>query len=88
MADEHSTGVYLTKAEAEAELTRLRDAALIFAEHAGPADRDIGMGQATAYRIAMGIVHNVNLHCPSCDMHSCDEDGNDIYHPEGVIPNE
>lgn len=56
---EHSSGVYLTKAQAVEQLTELRDQALTAAEHAGPADHDIAMAKAHCYRLAMGIVHNI-----------------------------
>lgn len=81
MADEHSTGVHLTKAEALERLTELRDQALTAAEHAGPADpgqlgdHDVYIAKAHCYRLAMGIVRNIHAHCDSCDGYNCNPYG-------------
>ena len=56
---EHTTGVYLTKAEALQQLTELRDQAVTAIEHAGVADRYLLNAKAEAYRLAMGIVRNI-----------------------------
>lgn len=59
---EHSSGVYITKAEAEERLTELRDDALADAEDAAvndAAEEATARARAGAFRLAMGIVHNI-----------------------------
>jgi len=56
---DRSGGVYLTKAEAIERLTELRDQAVNAMEHAGVADRYLLNAKAEAYRLAMGIIHNI-----------------------------